>query len=123
MRMPPHLVFLPLLAAGCSDGSLNLFTIQDDIDLGRQLRDEILNDPATYPVVDEADAAEAYDYLYMLRDEILDTNELQYTDDFDWEIYLIDDDDTLKIESIDQFGQMGAEPVVHIGPILLLWRC
>ena len=31
------------------------------------------------------------------------------------------DDDTLKIESIDQFGQMEA-PVVHIGPdITLAW--
>ena len=90
------LVALSLLAAGCSDGALNLFSVQDDIDLGRQLRDEILSDPATYPVVDESDAPEAYDYLYMVRDELLATNELTYTDEFDWEIYLIDDDDTLN---------------------------
>lgn len=94
--MRPLVPAAALALVGCSEGSLNLFSIQDDIELGEQLRDQILADPDTYPVVDEADAPEAYEYLYMVRDELLATGEVAYADDFAWEVYLIDDDETLN---------------------------
>ncbi len=86
---------LPL--AACTDGGgINLFTVDDDIELGQQLRDEILADPDTYPIADESEFADAYEHLYRIRDEILDTGDVVYADDFEWEIYLIDDPDTLN---------------------------
>lgn len=87
---------LALAGTGCAEGSLNLFSIQDDLDLGAQLRDEILADPDTYPVVDEADAPEAYEYLYMVTDELLATGQVRHADDFAWEVYLINDDSTVN---------------------------
>ena len=101
MRHCPPLRSLAVLllsasTSACAEGSLNLFSTQDDLDLGAQLRDEILADPETYPVVDEADAPEAYEYLDMVTDELLATGEVRYADEFAWEVYLIDDDETLN---------------------------
>ncbi|HHO49649.1 MAG TPA: peptidase M48 [Deltaproteobacteria bacterium] len=97
MRRLATTLTLGAALAGC-DGEtpINLFTIEDDISLGMELRDEINGDPATYPVVPEADAPDAYDHLYRMRDAILASGEVTHADDFDWEIYLIDDDETLN---------------------------
>ncbi|MCB9777708.1 MAG: M48 family metalloprotease [Alphaproteobacteria bacterium] len=86
--------FLPAFA--CTDGGVNLFSIQDDKDLGAQVHEEILADPATYPLVDENDAVDAYGHLYRIRDQILDSGEVALVDEFEWNVYLIDDDETLN---------------------------
>ena len=83
-----------LLNSGCGD--INIFTIDDDIQLGKDLREEILANPEDYPIVDESAYPEAYEHLRRVRDEILDSGEVTYKDDFDWEVYLIDDDETLN---------------------------
>ena len=86
-----------LVGAACSPGGgLNLFTVQDDIDLGREVRDQILADPSTYPVLEEDDAPDAYAHLYRVRDAVLASGEIQHADTFDWEVYLVDDPDTLN---------------------------
>ena len=97
MRIMPSLAALVLCTTlvGCNQ-PVNLFTIEDDIELGQQLRDEINNDPATYPVVDPADAPEAYGHLERMRDAILQSDDIRFAEDFAWEIYLIDDDETLN---------------------------
>ena len=77
-------------------GSVNLFTIQDDIDLGQQLRAEIEADPETYPLLDPAEYPEAYQYLYNLRDTILASGLVTHADDFEWELHIINDDETLN---------------------------
>jgi len=97
MRMLSLVLPATVLAAGCSEvPDVNLFTIEDDIELGMQLRAEINSDPATYPVVDEADAPQAYAHLRRMRDAVLDGGAVEHQDDFDWEIYLIHDDETLN---------------------------
>lgn len=89
---------LPLLFSCNGDGSgkINLYTIEDDIELGRQLRDEIASDPTTYPVLSETQYPEAYDHLYEIRDEILASGAVFHADDFDWELRIIHDDETLN---------------------------
>lgn len=98
--MSRRLMLWGLLAAGlggCTEsGQINIFTVDDDIQLGQQVRDEIAADPATYPLLDEADYPDAYDHIYAVRDEILASGKVDYADRFDWEIHLIDDDDTLN---------------------------
>ncbi len=79
--------------AGCEP---NVFSLEEDIELGQQVRDEILADPATYPVVDEADAPEAYAHLRRIRDAVLASGQVAHADVFEWEVYLVDDDDTLN---------------------------
>ena len=86
---------------GCTideDGkvSVNIFSIEDDIDLGLQLRDEIAADPETYPILDPNDYPDAYSHLYDIRDTILNTGEVTYAEEFDWELYIIHDDEVLN---------------------------
>ncbi len=86
-----------LLLAACENApDVNLFTIEDDIALGQQLDDEIMADPATYPVLDEATYADAYAHIHAIRDEILASDQVAHADDFTWELKIIQDDATLN---------------------------
>lgn len=89
---------LPLCAllAACEDGGPNLFTLEEDKELGLQVRDEILADPETYPVVTAEQYPAAYGHIERIRDEILASGTVQNAEAFDWEVYLIDDDATLN---------------------------
>ena len=83
----------------CSDDEGNgnggngvlLFSIEDDKKLGAQLKAEVFANPQEYPVLDTTQYASAYSYLNGLKDQILNSGEIQYKDEFAWEIYIIDD--------------------------------
>jgi predicted Zn-dependent protease len=76
---------------------VNLFTIQDDIALGKQTQQEIANNPSEYPILDEATNKAAYNYLYAMRDAILtSSNEFEHKNDFEWKLYIIKRDDVLN---------------------------
>jgi predicted Zn-dependent protease len=97
-----------LLIASCSlfnkgedssdvpDGGFNLFTIKQDMDLGKQVSSEIAADPVTYPVLDSASNVAAYRYIYDIRNTILNTGKVKYKDEFAWQIRIIQDDSTLN---------------------------
>jgi predicted Zn-dependent protease len=89
-------MFLFLLAACSDDGGLNIFTIQDDIDLGAQLAAEIEADPKNYPLLDEGMYPDAYAHLYAMRDSILASDLVAHDDEFVWELHIIDDPKTLN---------------------------
>ena len=87
------LMLLPatVLVAGCKDG-VNLFNVEDDIELGQQLEQEILNNPQEYPVMPRAQHPEAYAYLDAMVNDVLNSGEVIYRDEFEWNVYLIDQD-------------------------------
>jgi beta-barrel assembly-enhancing protease len=94
-------ILLPLCLMGCTtteDGNVkvNLFTLEDDIELGLDLRNEIAADPENYPILDPNFYPDAYAHLYEIRDAILESGEVHYADEFDWELYIIEDDETLN---------------------------
>jgi beta-barrel assembly-enhancing protease len=98
-RLLASLLLPAVLATGCEDAdgsAFNVFTVQDDIDLGGQLAAEIAADPKNYPVVDENAFPDAYDHLYAIRDSILSSGEVEYADEFPWEVQFIDDPKTLN---------------------------
>lgn len=78
-------------AQGCK--KLNLFTIQDDIALGKQTVQEIESNPAEYPILNPTQHKAAYDYLYAMRDAILTSNEFEHKNDFEWKLYIVNRDD------------------------------
>jgi predicted Zn-dependent protease len=82
------------LFAGCKKGDFNLFSLEDDKKLGQQTRDQILSDPATYPVLSRSQYGSQYAYLDAMRNKILNSGKVQHKDDFDWELYIIKDDNT-----------------------------
>lgn len=75
---------------------LNLFSVEKDMEIGQQLKTEIEKDPQTYPILDENEYPEAYQYLREMRDEILNSGQVQYKDQFAWEVYIIDQDSVLN---------------------------
>src|SRR5688572_21549772 len=107
VRMIPILAAVSLVACG---EPLNVFTVQDDIELGEQLVDEILANPAEYPVVDAAEYPDAYGHLERLVLAILDNADVDHRDDFEWEFWLIDDNETLNA-----FAAPGGKVFVYTG--------
>lgn len=74
-------------------GGINIFSIQDDKDLGAQVKAEIQANPAEYPVLDPQTNQAAYSYLYGIRDAILNSGQVTYANEFAWEMYIIDNDE------------------------------
>ncbi len=75
---------------------VNVFTVEDDIRLGKQVKEEILGNPSKFPVLPEAKNRELYRYIRGLRDIILRTGTVKYKDKFAWEIKIIKDDKVLN---------------------------
>ncbi len=74
----------------------NLFTVQQDRELGAQVAQEIESNPKEYPVLDSASNKEVYRYLYKVRDNILNSGKVDFKDDFTWRMRIIHDDSTLN---------------------------
>ncbi len=77
-------------------GSINLFTIEDDIAFGKQFDEEIKNNPADYPILDSVQYAAAYTHIYGIQDSILNTGLVGYDDVFPWRIRIINNDTVLN---------------------------
>lgn len=92
------LISLMLVFSTCkkNDKSINVFTVSKDIELGQQVVAEIESKPSEYPVLDELTHPEAYQHLRRVRDKILQSDELNYADRFEWDVYIIEDDETLN---------------------------
>ncbi|HZH85931.1 MAG TPA: M48 family metalloprotease [Brumimicrobium sp.] len=72
----------------------NLFTIQNDKELGKQVAMEIESNPQEYPILDSAKYSTAYKYLYDIRNKILNSGQVTHKDDFVWRLRIIHDDQT-----------------------------
>ena len=104
------------LVSSCSGlNKLNFFSIQDDIALGKQLKQEILSNPSEYPILSRQGNTAAYQYLDGMVREILQSNDFKYRDDFAWEVYIINDDNTLNA-----FAAPGGYIFVYTGLIKYL---
>ncbi len=88
------LVTMLLLSLGCTkdDKTINIFTIQDDIDLGNQIAAEIAADPANYPILSRTQYATAYEHLDRVMNTILATGKVLYDSTFPWTAYIIQND-------------------------------
>lgn len=102
-----------LLLGACKDKSVTelLFPVSQDIALGKQLSDEIANNPTEYPVVPRSQAPEAYAYLEAMRDKILESPDMRYKDQFAWELKIIDQ------EVLNAFAAPGGYIYIYTGLI------
>lgn len=95
------LISFALLAfSGCKkDGilsDLNLFPLSKDVELGETMDSIIRANPVDYPILDQATNAAAYQYINKMFQEILQSNEFDHRDDFDWEITIINNGEVLN---------------------------
>lgn len=88
------LAFSTLFYSGC--GKINIFTIENDKELGLQTKAQIEADPAQFPILNRSTYSTAYNYLYAMRDDILNSGKITYKTEFDWQIYIIKDDNTIN---------------------------
>ncbi|HNM28864.1 MAG TPA: M48 family metalloprotease [Chitinophagales bacterium] len=81
----------------CSEGGgINIFSIEDDKALGDQIAAEIAGDPVNYPILDSVDYADAYAFVYDIRDRILESGMVFHKDDFKWQVRIIDQDSVIN---------------------------
>ena len=97
------LCLLPLTAAFAQKkrgGGLNIFSIQQDLDLGKQVSAEIENNPKQYPLLPETGRngknEQAYAYLRGIVDRILNSGKVTYRKEFPWRVKIIQNDTTLN---------------------------
>ena len=111
---------LPLLLAAAatlslSCGKVNVFSLDQDRQLGAQVNQEILSNPAQYPVLPERGNEEVYRYVRGITDRILNSGQVEHKNEFAWEVRLIDDDNTLNA-----FATPGGYIYVYTGLIKYL---
>lgn len=80
--------------SGCKKGGLNIFSIEDDKNLGAQMETEIANNPTQYPLLSKTIYASSYTYIENLKQTILNGGQLEHANDFVWKLYIIKDDNT-----------------------------
>lgn len=88
--------FLFLSACTSRDGDFNFFSIEDDENLGARFNDEILNDPLSYPLLEERDYPEVYGRLNAIVTKILKSDELLHREEFAWEVHVLHNDTILN---------------------------
>ncbi|MEH0155906.1 M48 family metalloprotease [Limibacter armeniacum] len=86
------------VGSSCDEnGEVHLFSIEKDIDLGKQVAEEIANNPSEYPILKEGEYPEAYSYLRGILAEVLESDDIKYKDKFAYEqIKIINKDDVLN---------------------------
>ena len=73
-----------------------ILPISTDKNLGLQADQQIASDPKQYPILDPTRYAEVYGYINKVRDNILNSGKVDYRNEFEWKIKIINDDKTLN---------------------------
>jgi predicted Zn-dependent protease len=97
------LLFIALIVTACGvmneknkGKGVNLFTVQQDKQLGAQVAHEIDSNQREYPLLDSVKYKEVYRYLYKVRDNILNSGKVDYKDEFLWRLRIIHDDSVMN---------------------------
>ncbi len=105
-----------VVMSSCDEnGDFLLFSIQNDKDLGEQVKAEIAGQPDIYPILDRSTYPQAYSIMDGMLSDILNSGEVTFSDEFDWELFIIDDDQTLNA-----FATPGGKIYVYTGLVYFL---
>ena len=114
MKTKLLVVFLAFLSACAVVNSLNLYTIEDDKELGRQMYAQIAEETEEYPLLDSVRYATAYGHINRIMNTILNCGVVAYRNDFDWNVKLINAD------VLNAFAVPGGKLYVYTGLIKYL---
>lgn len=73
-----------------------LFTVQDDINLGLQVSQQIASDSVNYPLLSETVYPVAYSHLHNIVNAILNSGKIKYRSEFAWQVKIIHNDSVLN---------------------------
>ncbi len=76
--------------------NINLFPVSQDVELGQQVSDEINSKPKEYPILNPAKNKEVYKFINGITRSILKTGKVKHSNEFKWEVKIIDDPKTLN---------------------------
>lgn len=112
------LAIISILAISACDknNDVVLFSIQNDVDLGAQVNEEIRNNPDEYPILPESQYPEAYSILRSMMDDILSSEAIVYDDVFAYDSIKIIQNDTI----LNAFATPGGYIYVYTGLIKYL---
>jgi beta-barrel assembly-enhancing protease len=86
-------LLIGIFTGSCDKGTgLNLFTIQQDIEIGETMDSIIHADPVEYPILDPATHADAYTFMNQMMQRILQSDKFVHKTDFTYQITIIDKD-------------------------------
>lgn len=108
-------ISLGIFSACDKNGDFLLFSLENDMALGEQVKEEIAADPDQYPILDRVQYATAYSILDGMLDDILTSGQVTYAEEFNWELFIIDDDQTLNA-----FATPGGKIYVYTGLVYFL---
>ncbi|MBS3770968.1 MAG: M48 family metalloprotease [Bacteroidales bacterium] len=96
MKKSIRILFFILLATGTgiftscdNDDGLNIFTLDQDRKFGRAFDNQIKADTNEYIILDENRYSEAYDHLNRIKNNLLESDELNHVEDFDWKARIV----------------------------------
>ncbi len=95
--------------------NVNVFAYTQDIELGKQVQQEIASNPKDFPILPKASNQKIYAYIEQLKSTILNSGQIKYRTEFAWEISIIDDDKTLNA-----FATPGGYIYIYTGLIKFL---
>jgi predicted Zn-dependent protease len=92
------IIMITLFLGSCSEDNsgVNIFSVEDDKQLGLQMQQEIASNPAEYPLLMESQNPEAYEHMSRVRDAILASGLVAFDTEFEWEVYILKDDSVLN---------------------------
>jgi beta-barrel assembly-enhancing protease len=94
------MIFVVACAANKGEGKskkgFNLFTIEQDKELGAKVAWEIDSNKREYPQLDSAKNVEVYKYLYAIRNKILNSGQVTLKDKFQWRLRVVHNDSVLN---------------------------
>ena len=87
---------LSMCGTSKNGGGINLFTIDQDRQLGAQVAAEIDGNQKEYPLLDSVSNKEVYAYVYKIRNAILNSGNVAHKNDFSWRVRIIKNDTVLN---------------------------
>ena len=85
-----------LVQCNKDDKSINFFSVNQDIEFGASMDTMIMDDQIQFPVLSESQYPTAYQHIRRIRDNILASGEVKYSDRFPWVVKIIHNDTTLN---------------------------
>ena len=74
-------------------GNVNIFSLEDELELGRMMDSTVNSD---YEVLPKSQYASAYAYLNSIKEDILKSDDILYPDELVWKVTILRDDEVLN---------------------------
>lgn len=90
------ILFICLLTGCDRNKNVNVFSPEQDLALGQQVNEEIQGRRQEFPILNPEQYAASYDYLNEIVGQILESRQINYRDEFAWQVHIIHDDETMN---------------------------